>query len=374
MTQTCLMLLLLTSSTLGCALHVRHTSPPQPTAFSHRERKILTMTGAPYIDGRPQATYRFEAEDAGPVLRHGDGPRQCDIYGARDVWVYQADGTYYMHYDGAGPLGWLACLATSKDLLHWTKKGPVLELGAAGEDDSGTASYATTYFDGKDWHMFYVGSPNTSPPPSRVPMFPYLTLKAKSRSPAGAWVKQKDVVPFRPKPGTYYSMVASPGCIVRHAGEYLMFFQSTLGPGSRRTVGIARTKDLDGHWTVDHQPIVPPEEQIENTSLYYEPANGTWFLFTNHVGINAAGWEYTDAIWVYWSKDLNRWNPHHKAVVLDGRNCKWSSQCIGLPSVLKVKDRLALFYDAPGGDSTSHMHRDIGLAWLKLPLVPPSNR
>ena len=32
----------------------------------------------------------------------------------------------------------------------------------------------------------------------------------------------------------------------------------------------------------------------------------------------------------------------------------------------------ALFYDAPGGDSTSHMKRDIGLAWLGLPLVTPS--
>jgi hypothetical protein len=31
-----------------------------------------------------------------------------------------------------------------------------------------------------------------------------------------------------------------------------------------------------------------------------------------------------------------------------------------------------LFYDAPGGDSMSHMGRDIGLAWLDLPLTPPT--
>jgi hypothetical protein len=29
-------------------------------------------------------------------------------------------------------------------------------------------------------------------------------------------------------------------------------------------------------------------------------------------------------------------------------------------------------YDAPGGDSMSHMGRDIGLAWIDLPLTPPS--
>jgi hypothetical protein len=67
------------------------------------------------------------------------------------------------------------------------------------------------------------------------------------------------------------------------------------------------------------------------------------------------------------------WDPKNKAVVLDGRNGTWSETCIGLPSVVRVDDRLALFYDAPGGDSTSHMRRNIGLAWLELPLSPPSN-
>jgi hypothetical protein len=42
-----------------------------------------------------------------------------------------------------------------------------------------------------------------------------------------------------------------------------------------------------------------------------------------------------------------------------------------MPSVVRVGKRLAIFYDAPGGDSTSHMERDIGLAWLELPLSPP---
>ena len=34
--------------------------------------------GMPYEDGRPHATQRMDAEDHGVVLRHGDGPRQCD--------------------------------------------------------------------------------------------------------------------------------------------------------------------------------------------------------------------------------------------------------------------------------------------------------
>ncbi|MCF6286893.1 MAG: hypothetical protein L3K26_17145, partial [Candidatus Hydrogenedentes bacterium] len=84
------------------------------------------------------------------------------------------------------------------------------------------------------------------------------------------------------------------------------------------------------------------------------------------------GGEFTDAIWVYWSKDLEHWRVEDKAVVLDGKNCRWSTKCIGLPSVLPVGERLAIYYDAPGGTSTSHMERDIGLAWLDLPLRIPT--
>ena len=146
-----------------------------------------------------------------------------------------------------------------------------------------------------------------------------------------------------------------------------MFFSAAM----KRTIGIARTRNLNGPWQIDPAPIVPSEEQIENSSLYFEPANQTWFLFTNHVGIQGGG-EYTDAVWVYWTKDLNHWKAEQKAVVLDGENCRWSRKCIGLPSVLKVGNRLALVYDAPGGESNSHMNRDIGLAWLALPLIPPT--
>jgi len=62
--------------------------------------------------------------------------------------------------------------------------------------------------------------------------------------------------------------------------------------------------------------MVPIEEQIENSSLYYEESIKTWFLFTNQIGIDRG--EYTDAIWVYWSKDPNRWDPKKQ-----GRCARW---------------------------------------------------
>ncbi len=336
-----------------------------------------------YPDHRPSTNKRLEAVDHGIVLRHGDGPGRCDVYGARDVWVWENDGSYYMHYDAAGDTGWLCALATSPDGIHWTKHGAVLQLGVPGSEDSKSASYGVTFLEAETWHMFYLGTPNTSPPPARVPAFPYLTMKARATSPKGPWVKQPEVVPFRPQSGTYYEDTSSPGQIVAQADEYLQFFSTsvTVQGTIKRTLAIARTSDLNGAWQVDPAPIVSIEEQIENSSLYFEASLQTWFLFTNHIGLeaspqdsndpNGTHGEYTDAIWVYWSQDLNHWNVDHKAVVLDRNNCRWSPKVVGLPSVLRIGDRLAIYYDGLAQNDTNHVERDVGLAWLDLPLRVP---
>jgi hypothetical protein len=330
-----------------------------------------------YPDGRPAASWRLEARDQGIVYRHGRGPDRCDELGARDVWVWESGGTYYMHYDGAGLRGWLTCLAASSDLRSWSPKGPALRFGEPGTKDSASASYGVTYDDGRKWHLFYLGTPHTSPPPDLVPSFPYLTMKAEAESPAGPWKKRYDIMPFSPKPGTYYSATASPGQVVGHPGGFLMFFSASTDGPIRRSIGIARSRVLDGTWMVDPEPILPPAEQVENTSLYFEESSRTWFLFTNHVGLEQ-GLEYTDAVWVYWTNDLERWDPSRKAVVLDGASCGWSKKIIGLPSVVRVGDRLALFYDGHEGPSLppgvkSHMGRDVGFAWLELPIVLPDS-
>jgi predicted GH43/DUF377 family glycosyl hydrolase len=155
-----------------------------------------------------------------------------------------------------------------------------------------------------------------------------------------------------------------------------MFYSASSDKPILRTIGIARTSNLDTRWSIDRKPIVPPAEQVENTSLYYQESSKTWFLFTNHVGLQD-GLEFTDAIWVYWTKNLERWNPKQKALVLDGSTCTWSKQIVGLPSVVKAGNRLALFYDGFAGHgippgASSHMNRDVGLAWIDLPIITPS--
>ena len=332
--------------------------------------RIDTVSPVRYLDNRSTAKYRMEAEDVGIVLPYGNGPDSCDIRGAREAIITKDKGTYYLFYDGAGSKGWLACLATSKNLVTWEKKGKIIDFGKKGQPDQAGACSPWIVKEGNTWHMFYLGTPNTTPAPDYIPSFPYLTLKARSEKIEGPWTKQPTVIPFAPKKNSFYSSTCSPGFIINYNQEYLMYF-SAADFSVKRTLCIARTKNLDAAWEVDSLPIVPQTEQIENSSLYYEEANRTWFLFTNHVGLDKEG-EYTDAVWVYWSKDPEKWDAGHKAIVLDGINCKWSHKCIGMPTVVKYGNKLAVLYDAPGGNSVSHMQRSIGLAFMDLPLKVPA--
>ncbi|TLV00723.1 hypothetical protein [Dyadobacter luticola] len=343
------------------------------TAMAMQVPALLFAQNEQYVDGRPSAKLRMNFKDTGIVMRYGDGPDSSDTYGAREAVVNKEGDTYYLFYDGAGSKGWISCLAESKDLKSWNKKGTILTLGDATKNDYKSASSPWVVKEKDTWHMFYIGTPNTTPAPYRIPAFPYLTMKAQAKSLAGPWTKQYDVTPLPPKENSYYTVTSSPGYIVKQQNEYMMFFSGATLENkiTRRTLGIARTKDLNASWKIEEKPLFPLEEQIENSSVYFEPKTKTWFLFTNHIGINAKKEEYTDAIWVYWTKDINHWDASNKAIALDKQNSTWAHGAIGMPTVIAVGNRLALLYDAAEGESTSHMHRSIGLAWVGLPLQVP---
>lgn len=329
----------------------------------------LAAQGLKYIDGRPSTDLRLPCTDEGVVLRHGDGVDSCDTYGAREAIVNKDGNKFYLFYDGAGKDGWKACLAESTDLRKWQKKGAILKLGDPSKSDSKSASAPWVIKSNGVWHMFYLGTPNTSPAPDRIPAFPYLTMKAQAKSLEGPWVKQYDVTPFIAKDESFYTVTSSPGFIVKVKDEFLQFFSGAQeANGTKRTLGLARTKDLNASWQIDPKPLFPPSEQVENSSLFFDEATKTWYLFTNHIGITQENGEYTDAIWVYWSKDIYHWAEKNKAVVLDKTNCTWAKGAIGMPTVIKVGNRLAMLYDGVQGNSTSHMGRDLGLAWMDLPL------
>ena len=210
------------------------------------------------------------------ILPYGHCPGGCDKYGARDVWVFEHNGTYYMHYDAAGNTAWLAALATSRDLVHWKEQGPVLKLGAPGE---GRFSQCILWHYLLRWaNMAHVlpGDAECHPASRWHPHAPLSHHESSIVCARRTLAETAAGDSFPAAEGTYYSATASPGQIVRQGNEYLQFFSASTyviaGPEPRytasvthslqRTLSIARTNNLDGPWTVDSKPIVPLSEQV----------------------------------------------------------------------------------------------------------------
>ena len=267
--------------------------------------------------------------------------------------------------------------ATSTDLISWTVKGNIIPLGKHNELDTNCVCWGVTLFDGVQYLMYYTGSNKQTPAPEIIPLAPYTTLQAHARTLAEPWIK--DGTPFLPKPGTYYSDTASPGAVVQNGNEFLQFFAAAQNIDGKmmRTIGVARAPSMAGPWSVKALPLLPQTEQIENASLYFQPSSKQWFMFVNHIGLASDGIrEFADAIWVYWSNDLNSWSPAQKAVVMDGASSKWSKAAIGLPTIIEKDDKLAVIYD---GSKTAtnlptlsdNLYRDIALAWIQLPIKTP---
>ena len=343
-----------------------------------------------YIDG---------VKDRGVVISPsviGEEFYKWDGGGIREAIVKKVDGVYRLSYDGAMPgkrhdSYWNVCEAVSVDLTHWEKRGPMLVASALAHPDSNgetypdfcSASSPWDYFDGKRWYRYYVGADHCSP--EGVPAFTYWTMLATADSAEGPWHKECEkpgksnyVCLAAGEPGSWNDATVSPGAVIYCPEKelpYLMFYSGSCFGYTRRSLGIARTKELSAcdsakktvgnFWIKDKDPILPPAEDIENSSIYYEEENGLYWLFTNHIKDNM----YTDAVWVYYSRDLESWNVNDKAIVIDNIVSSFARGAIGMPSVIRISDnKLALFYDATVDGSISHLDRHIALAEIDLPI------
>ena len=316
--------------------------------------------------------------------------------GVREAVLKQVNGKFILTYDGAAPgekpdSYWNACEAESDDLIHWRKCGPTLlssglthpEASAEVYPDFCSASSPWDFSDGDRWYRYYLAADHCSP--AGIPSFAYRTMLAVSDHPRGPWKKVCDkpgkeghvCFPLG-KPGDWDDETASPGEVIKVEGEqlpYLMFYSGSCKGETKRSIGLARTDDPStcdnfrkekGHfWVKDALPILPPSEDIENSSLFFEEESGYWYLFTNHIKDNS----YTDAVWVYRTKDIFHWNAADKAIAMDARMSAFAKGAVGMPSVMRIGNKLALLYDGTVDGGIGHLHRHIGLAFLDLPLA-----
>lgn len=349
-----------------------------------------------YIDGVRDLGIVLSPDAPGEAMHPWDGG------GMREAVLMAENGWYYLSYDGAMPGArpdsyWNACLARSHDLLHWEKIGPRLRTAALSHPDGTpeqykdlrSASSPWTFFDGKKWHIYYLGADHCSP--EGIPAFAYSTMYAWADTLEGVWHQRSEEPGMGTqlclalgKPGEWDDVTASPGPVMENpyyvpadgsSRRYVMIYSGSCSGVTKRSLGLAYTDTLDttgacgdpdgAFWEKDPAPILPPEDDIENASVYFEEESGLYWLFTNHIYQNA----YTDSIWVYWSHDLRHWDPANKAIVMDASCNGWAKGAIGMPSVIKKDDgHLMMLFDAVRGDGIGHLERHIGAAEIALPI------
>lgn len=82
--------------------------------------------------------HRWTQHPENPVLRRGDPLRDRDHRIIGDPWILKNGDTWEMYYFAFDGQHARECLATSKDLLHWTKSllNPIMDVGPAGSYDA----------------------------------------------------------------------------------------------------------------------------------------------------------------------------------------------------------------------------------------------
>jgi predicted GH43/DUF377 family glycosyl hydrolase len=140
--------------------------------------------------------------------------------GVEDPRLVRIDGTYYLTYTGYNGKDAQLCLATSKDLIHWRRKGVILPAYKGSWNTKWTKSGAILPQKVKGrWWMYYLGT-RTDPDGQERD---YMGLA--SSPDLLHWADATDAPVLARRPGAFDSRVMEPGPapILTSAGILLLY-------------------------------------------------------------------------------------------------------------------------------------------------------
>ena len=176
--------------------------------------------------------------------------------GVEDPRLVQFGDTYYLTYTGYNKKDAQLCLATSKDLIHWERKGVIIPANKGNWNVKWTksGSIVPEKIDGKYW-MYFLGT------------------SADNKDQAGLaystdllhWTEATQTPALPVRPGFFDSRVAEPGpAPILTPNEIVLIYNGADDKLVYRT-GVAVFDRKDPRkllWRTD-QPIFSPEEQWE---------------------------------------------------------------------------------------------------------------
>lgn len=216
--------------------------------------------------------------------------------GVEDPRVLQIGGTYYLTYTGYDTHSAQLCLATSSDLIHWTRKGVILPAykGTWNEQWTKSGAIVPQQINGK-WWMYYLGTKKDADGQPRD----YMGL-AESTD-LMHWKDATDKPVLERRPDAFDSRVMEPGPppVVTSAGILLLYNGAderlVYGPGwvlfdkndPRRVIARADEAILVPTLPWEKVGNVPNviflEGAVPTQGTFATPASGT-VAFTGYYG------------------------------------------------------------------------------------------
>jgi beta-1,2-mannosidase len=178
--------------------------------------------------------------------------------GVEDPRLVEIAGTYYLTYTGYNKKDAQLCLATSKDLIHWNRKGVILPAYKGNWNVGWTKSGAIVpkKINGKYW-MYFLG---TSPDKTDQ-------MGLASSTDLIHWTEETKTPVLPRRPGQFDSRVVEPGPspIVTSEGIALIYNAADDQLVYRTAVAVFDSRDPRKLlWRSDH-PLFEPEKNWEKT-------------------------------------------------------------------------------------------------------------
>ncbi len=225
-----------------------------------RDGKIIMLYRAQDKQGTSRLGYAESsdglkfARQAEPVLSPVEDYEKDG--GVEDPRLVQFNGTYYLTYTGYNKKDAQLCLATSKDLIHWQRKGVILPAYKGHWNVKWTKSGAIVpeKIDGKYW-MYFLGTSADNKDQTGL----------ASSTDLVHWTEVTDSPVLPVRPGQFDSRVAEPGPspIVTSKGIVLIYNGADDRLVYRTGIAVFDSHDPRHLISRSDQPVFAPEKDWE---------------------------------------------------------------------------------------------------------------
>jgi len=231
-------------------------------AVVNRKGKIIMLYRAQDKQGTSRLGYAESLDGIHFVRRNQPVLSPAAEYekdgGVEDPRLIQFGDTYYLTYTGYNKKDAQLCLATSSDLIHWTRKGVIIPANRGNWNVKWTKSGAIVHekIDGKYW-MYFLGTSSDNKDQAGLAYSNDLLHWTEAT--------QSPVLPVRP--GRFDSRVAEPGPapIVTPAGIVLVYNGADEKLVYRTGIAIFDRHDPRKLLWRSNEPIFSPDESWEKS-------------------------------------------------------------------------------------------------------------